>query len=46
MQGRGNGDLHVLVNIAVPKKLSGEQKRILNEFAAASGKKPGKKKRK
>ncbi len=33
LQGRGNGDLHVQVNVVVPEKLSGEQKRILKEFA-------------
>ena len=44
LQGRGNGDLHVQVNIAVPEKLSGEQKRILKEFGEASGKSIGKKK--
>ncbi len=38
MGGRGNGDLHIKVNLAVPKKLSLEQKRILKEFADASGK--------
>ena len=37
IQGRGNGDLHVLVNIVVPEKLNGEQKRILKEFAEAGG---------
>ena len=46
IQGRGNGDLHVLVNVAVPEKLNGEQKRILKEFAEAGGKaKPGRKKK-
>ena len=46
LQGRGNGDLHVLVNVAVPEKLNGEQKRILKEFAEAGGKaKPGRKKK-
>ncbi len=38
MGGHGKGDLHVKVNLAVPKKLSVEQKRILKEFADASGK--------
>ena len=37
LQGRGNGDLHVQVNIVVPERLSGEQKRILREFAEAGG---------
>ena len=54
LQGRGNGDLHVLVNLAVPEKLNGEQKRILKEFDEAGGgsktkasskKKPGRKKK-
>ncbi len=44
LQGRGNGDLHVLVNVKVPEKLTGEQKRILEMFADASGKKAHKKK--
>jgi molecular chaperone DnaJ len=39
MGGRGNGDLHVKVNLTVPEKLNGEQKRILKEFADASGRK-------
>ena len=39
MGGRGNGDLHVKVNLKVPEKLNGEQKRILKEFSDASGKK-------
>lgn len=50
LQGRGNGDLHVMVNVVVPEKLSGEQKRILKEFAEAGGsskaKTSGKKKKK
>lgn len=37
--GRGSGDLHVKVDIRVPDKLTSEQKRILREFAEASGKK-------
>jgi molecular chaperone DnaJ len=36
--GRGNGDLHVRVNVLVPEKLTSEQRRILKEFAEASGK--------
>jgi molecular chaperone DnaJ len=32
--GRGHGDLHVIARVAVPKKLSKEQKRLLEELAA------------
>jgi molecular chaperone DnaJ len=44
LNGRGHGDLHVLVNVVVPEKLNSEQKRILGEFSRASGKTTGKKK--
>jgi molecular chaperone DnaJ len=37
MGGRGSGDLHVRVGVAVPTKLSAEQKRLLREYAGASG---------
>jgi molecular chaperone DnaJ len=45
---RGRGDLHVKVNVTVPKKLNAEQKRLLKDFEMASGsdavrKKTGKK---
>ncbi|HSC28745.1 MAG TPA: molecular chaperone DnaJ [Vicinamibacterales bacterium] len=33
VSGRGQGDLHVIAKVAVPKKLSKEQKRILEELA-------------
>ena len=36
--GMGTGDLYVKVNLAVPEKLTAEQKRILKEFAEVSGK--------
>ncbi|HXG56419.1 MAG TPA: molecular chaperone DnaJ [Vicinamibacterales bacterium] len=32
VNGRGHGDLHVIARAAVPKKLTKEQKRILEEF--------------
>lgn len=32
--GRRRGDLHVLVNISVPKKLSDEERKLLKELAA------------
>ena len=32
VSGRGHGDLHVIARAAVPKKLTREQKRILEEF--------------
>jgi len=38
MGGRTCGDLHVKINIKVPKRLSSEQKRILKEFKTAAGK--------
>ena len=33
VNGRGHGDLHVIARVSVPKKLSKEQKRILEELA-------------
>jgi molecular chaperone DnaJ len=33
VNGRGQGDLHVIARAAVPKKLTKEQKRILEEFS-------------
>ena len=33
VNGRGHGDLHVIARAAVPKKLSKEQKRLLEELA-------------
>lgn len=41
MGSHGRGDLHVKVNLRVPEKLSGEQKRILKDFSDASGAKSG-----
>ncbi len=40
IHGYGQGDLHVQVNVKVPKKLDSKQKRLLREFAKASGEKP------
>jgi molecular chaperone DnaJ len=37
LQGFGRGDHRVLVNVAVPRRLSDEQRRLLLEFEAASG---------
>jgi molecular chaperone DnaJ len=34
VNGRGHGDLHVIARVAVPKKLSKEQKRLLEDLAA------------
>lgn len=34
LQGYGHGDLHVRVNVEVPSKLSSEQRKKLEEFAA------------
>ena len=33
VSGRGHGDLHVIARVAVPKKLSKEQKHLLEELA-------------
>jgi molecular chaperone DnaJ len=33
VNGRGHGDLHVIARVAVPKKLTKEQKRMLHELA-------------
>jgi molecular chaperone DnaJ len=33
VNGRGHGDLHVIARVAVPKKLSREQKLILEQLA-------------
>jgi molecular chaperone DnaJ len=42
IHGYGQGDLHVKVNVKVPKKLDAKQKEMLREFARASGEKPAK----
>ncbi|HZQ65492.1 MAG TPA: molecular chaperone DnaJ [Gaiellaceae bacterium] len=36
LQGRGRGDLKLLVNVAVPRRLTDEQRRLLREFEEAS----------
>ena len=33
VSGRGHGDLHVIARVAVPKKLSKEQKALLEQLA-------------
>jgi molecular chaperone DnaJ len=33
VNGRGHGDLHVIARVSVPKKLSKDQKRLLEELA-------------
>jgi molecular chaperone DnaJ len=33
VNGRGHGDLHVIARVAVPKKLSKEQRQLLEELA-------------
>jgi molecular chaperone DnaJ len=35
LQGFGRGDHRLLVNVAVPRNLSDEQRRLLEEFARA-----------
>ncbi len=37
LKGIGRGDLHVQVEIAVPKKLSKEQRELLEKYAALAG---------
>jgi len=36
LQGFGRGDHRVLVNVAVPRRLSGEQRRLLEQFAEST----------
>jgi molecular chaperone DnaJ len=36
LQGRGRGDLRLLVNVAVPRRLSDDQRRLLQEFEEAA----------
>jgi molecular chaperone DnaJ len=38
LQGLGRGDHRVLVNVALPRKLTAEQRRLLEEFEHLSGK--------
>jgi molecular chaperone DnaJ len=33
VSGRGHGDLHVIAAVAVPKKLSSEQKQLLEQLS-------------
>lgn len=44
LQGSGRGDLLVTVEIEVPKKLTAEEKRLLEELKGASGGRPAAKK--
>ncbi|MDN5330995.1 MAG: molecular chaperone DnaJ [Tepidanaerobacteraceae bacterium] len=37
LRGYGRGDLHVKVNVVIPKKLSEKQKELLRKFAEISG---------
>ena len=37
LQGRGRGDQRVLVNVLVPRQLSAQQRRLLEEFERAAG---------
>ena len=39
LYARSNGDLHVRVNVIVPERLTGEQKRILKDYEKTLGKK-------
>ena len=36
LQGFGHGDQRVLVNVSVPRRVTDEQRRLLEEFDAAS----------
>jgi molecular chaperone DnaJ len=37
LQGFGRGDHRILVNVVVPRRLSGEQRRLLEEFERSVG---------
>jgi len=37
LQGFGRGDHRVLVNVAVPRQLTDEQRRLLDEFEQSAG---------
>jgi len=39
IRGRGKGDLHVIVQVEVPRKLTSEQRELLKQFAATMGEK-------
>ena len=41
VSGRGHGDLHVIARVAVPKKLTKEQKQLLEELAATMPRREG-----
>lgn len=41
LQRRGRGDLHVRCNVVVPKKLSDEQRRLIEQLAALEGEHDG-----
>jgi molecular chaperone DnaJ len=41
LKGVGRGDLHVQVELAVPKKLSKEQRELLEKFASLTGEETG-----
>ena len=41
LKGIGRGDMHVQLELAVPKKLSKEQRDLLEKFAAISGEETG-----
>ena len=36
LRGFGRGDLRVLVNVVVPRRLTDDQRRLLQEFEAAT----------
>jgi molecular chaperone DnaJ len=37
LEGSGSGDLNIRIDVEVPKRLSAEQKRLLQEFAKSMG---------
>ena len=37
IRGIGRGDLHIKVNVVIPKKLNEKQKELLRKFAEISG---------
>jgi molecular chaperone DnaJ len=43
LRGGGRGDIHIHVQVTTPKKLSGEQKKLLEQLAASLEKDDGNK---
>ena len=45
VSGRGQGDLHVIARVAVPKKLTKDQKHLLEELAQDACRREGRRRR-